>query len=819
MEKQVKEFYEKMKDNLEFNQKLLSIKEKYSTIKNPEEQIKIIIKEFIIPFAQKHGYDFSFQELLDFEEKSKKRNIVPLDDDVLEDVSGGFSPQFNALCLTALLGVFGGFAAVTANAEGETNSSEVPAPVVTMQNSSSTNENSADEKRQTFIQSEVQKVLERCKTIADYDRELRDLESLSDARKTFDEDLILAQKNALLEKKDQLQKQEEQERKLREEQQRQEETRRKAEEQARKAQEERASRVNNYVTSHVEKLKNSAALGKEINNLQNELNDIDSKVQQAASTEKFRQANEQRNKARNWFKNHQINWGGNTDPSARNFLSVSEAKEAYGQIIGQLNEIKRLKDNEVKIQKEKEEKERRRAKAEAEQQRLAEEQRKEIEKQKAIDKAYKQVDFHESIIDAKLEQGNLTINVNDYLEQVKLDNKKIKSILDKFKLDNETPKTITFSGTNMWEFKVRRGDYQGTLRVFDNEDNVFTSISIPSSFNSKTNLIVDFEGNIHAKDSSGKELSTITLGVSDFNSIKETYPNIDLLTPGEGVSSLKMQTSTGDILQKRQGGYVYLYNTSSNKGVNLNENDMELFKLLGAKDGKIWLVDRSLNVTAPENVIAKPRLLSSFFSSASKQNMDRIKQELVKERINITDCAQDFTSGYSILISNSAKLDNIKEYSKELQQILKEEMIKSLLNSQDDSLKKYMDEIQAILYSSDKTQKVINYDAIKNLAKNATFRTGMWKNSKPYVLVPIYTTEKNSSNNNAAASLAVSAATMNIYADNSVAQLKWNNQDPNHIVFQKPKNFPTVSVSNAYNLFNKEIQQSTSNTTTLIEID
>lgn len=112
MEREIREFYEKVSRDEDFKKSILLAKEKYSEEKDTLIQLKKIINDVIIPFSKKYGYDFDIEDLLNFERSTNEKKSKLINEASLEDVSGGFSPRINAICLTALLGIssFSGFA-------------------------------------------------------------------------------------------------------------------------------------------------------------------------------------------------------------------------------------------------------------------------------------------------------------------------------------------------------------------------------------------------------------------------------------------------------------------------------------------------------------------------------------------------------------------------------------------------------------------------------------------------------------------------------------------------------------------------------------
>lgn len=85
----VKKFYEKLKENPNFEKKILNAKKKFNYIKEPKEKLCTIIEKVILPYADKLGYNFDVYDLLIFEEEASEQGAKLLESQVLEKVSGG----------------------------------------------------------------------------------------------------------------------------------------------------------------------------------------------------------------------------------------------------------------------------------------------------------------------------------------------------------------------------------------------------------------------------------------------------------------------------------------------------------------------------------------------------------------------------------------------------------------------------------------------------------------------------------------------------------------------------------------------------------
>lgn len=169
-----------------------------------------------------------------------------------------------------------------------------------------------------------------------------------------------------------------------------------------------------------------------------------------------------------------------------------------------------------------------------------------------------------------------------------------------------------------------------------------------------------------------------------------------------------------------------------------------------------------------------------------------------RNKIHCTGAFEDYATGLSLGISNSNELD-ISKYSEEIQQFIKEEMIKSLLFCNEDSAKLPAKQLNTILISSDESENNFNL-AVKNLSKSSNLRSA----TKPYVLVPLVLKQKNDTKDRS----KVTSATMNVYVDDCVCTFSWNSAKPDQINFSKPDDCPNVSeekLENAKQLFCREI--------------
>ncbi|MDQ5984037.1 MAG: hypothetical protein RUMPE_01068 [Eubacteriales bacterium SKADARSKE-1] len=101
----IKGFYEKVSSDKDFQEKLEVTKEKYKQISDPKKLFDVITKEVTIPFAKKQGFNFTAEELFEYEQQTLKSNAIKLDAESLADVSGGLGVRTSVMCLSALMGL------------------------------------------------------------------------------------------------------------------------------------------------------------------------------------------------------------------------------------------------------------------------------------------------------------------------------------------------------------------------------------------------------------------------------------------------------------------------------------------------------------------------------------------------------------------------------------------------------------------------------------------------------------------------------------------------------------------------------------------
>ncbi len=140
-----------------------------------------------------------------------------------------------------------------------------------------------------------------------------------------------------------------------------------------------------------------------------------------------------------------------------------------------------------------------------------------------------------------------------------------------------------------------------------------------------------------------------------------------------------------------------------------------------------------------------------------------------------------FDKGYNIFIEASEKTD-IDKASKKTQQKLKENLIRSFLESNDKNAN--AKDLQTVIVSSDGSPK--NRDAaIKNAAENSK----LINRATTCVDVPIIVSQKNKDRK-------VESATMNVYVDNYVCTMSWDATQSDNVTFLKPDGCPNISTQN-----------------------
>ncbi|MDQ5983973.1 MAG: hypothetical protein RUMPE_01002 [Eubacteriales bacterium SKADARSKE-1] len=101
----IKEFYTQMAAEKGFKEKIVKVKEKYKDISDPKEKFYKITNELILPLAKQHGFNFTKEELLEYEKQALSQGSSELGEEDLESISGGFGGPFVSICLSALMGI------------------------------------------------------------------------------------------------------------------------------------------------------------------------------------------------------------------------------------------------------------------------------------------------------------------------------------------------------------------------------------------------------------------------------------------------------------------------------------------------------------------------------------------------------------------------------------------------------------------------------------------------------------------------------------------------------------------------------------------
>ena len=102
----VKKFYEKIANDEDFQNKLNELQDKATKgleLPLAPDKKEEITKEVIIPFAKEQGFDFSIEDIKEFE----KSIIEQLDEEQLKDISAGFNGIGFAACYKFGIGVGG----------------------------------------------------------------------------------------------------------------------------------------------------------------------------------------------------------------------------------------------------------------------------------------------------------------------------------------------------------------------------------------------------------------------------------------------------------------------------------------------------------------------------------------------------------------------------------------------------------------------------------------------------------------------------------------------------------------------------------------
>ena len=96
----VKNFYEKIASDEEFQNKLNELQDKATKgleLPLAQDKKEEMVKDVIIPFAKEQGFDFSIEDIKEFE----KSIVEQLDEEQLKNISAGF--EFDGLGFSACL--------------------------------------------------------------------------------------------------------------------------------------------------------------------------------------------------------------------------------------------------------------------------------------------------------------------------------------------------------------------------------------------------------------------------------------------------------------------------------------------------------------------------------------------------------------------------------------------------------------------------------------------------------------------------------------------------------------------------------------------
>ena len=87
LKNQIKEFYERVLNDVNFQNAMRAFLQEVGTAKATPEVTALVIKEVILPYSRNLGYNFSLKDLLEFENTEKVMVKVPAEE--LETISGG----------------------------------------------------------------------------------------------------------------------------------------------------------------------------------------------------------------------------------------------------------------------------------------------------------------------------------------------------------------------------------------------------------------------------------------------------------------------------------------------------------------------------------------------------------------------------------------------------------------------------------------------------------------------------------------------------------------------------------------------------------
>ena len=102
----VKDFYEKIANDEDFQNKLNELQDKATKgleLPLAQDKKEEMVKDVIIPFAKEQGFDFSIEDIKEFE----KSIVEQLDEEQLKDISAGYDGIGFSACYMFGIGVGG----------------------------------------------------------------------------------------------------------------------------------------------------------------------------------------------------------------------------------------------------------------------------------------------------------------------------------------------------------------------------------------------------------------------------------------------------------------------------------------------------------------------------------------------------------------------------------------------------------------------------------------------------------------------------------------------------------------------------------------
>ena len=93
----VKRFYETIVADSDLRNKMIEINRKYEGRSLTDKELEMLMVEEFLPLLKQEGFDFSMDELSEYQEQLYENELMPLETSSLESVSGGRSYSLAAI--------------------------------------------------------------------------------------------------------------------------------------------------------------------------------------------------------------------------------------------------------------------------------------------------------------------------------------------------------------------------------------------------------------------------------------------------------------------------------------------------------------------------------------------------------------------------------------------------------------------------------------------------------------------------------------------------------------------------------------------------